>query len=57
VAVSDLNDLDDMPQNVEEQERVHSYVAGQLQWMRSRASIGPYEDEFETQLDNQPNGS
>lgn len=37
-------------------EHVSNYVASQLQRVRSSASIGAYEDEFEAQADRTPNG-
>jgi hypothetical protein len=35
---------------------VRSYVADQLQRLKSHDSLGAYEDEFETQLDETPKG-
>lgn len=37
-------------------DHVSQYVESQLERVRSRASMGAYEDEFEAQADRVPNG-
>jgi hypothetical protein len=40
----------------EDDDHVSQYVESQLQRVRSQASMGTYEDEFETTADQTPNG-